>query len=790
MSPGPRPETAPDGTFLLDQPVVLPEVLDILVSGGGPFGTAVAFRAKELGLSALVIDYDDLMKRIRDYAKDKQILPDFGGGDSMQFPKGGPLVRSLEFEPIDKDEMCERWKGLYRRHRVPAQIGVELLGLEREGELWRVLAWNHNTKADHSFRARHVVLAVGRGVPRRLDVTGNVDGLAFGLSDPTAYVGEPACVVGGGTSAAEAVIAISNAKQAASDGSPVFWSYRGDKMPKVSKALAEVFFEAFVGNGNVRYLPNSEPVAVVDADGDAWLSIRTARVAAAGMPIQTTQFEFRKRCCIACIGEDIPAALLAKVGVHQVTGGASNKRRMVVTPLLETRQPDVYLAGDVLSPLYLEAADFEADPAGFVEIKRRGNIKAALRDGVMVAEVIAQKLAGRVVVDVHLEFAGAQPPAPAPSPAPPSSRQAPEAPSTGRVVPLAPCRLVAVLPTGVEANEYPLKPGGATTIGRLGTDIAFADDAALSDMHAVVVADAYGYMVGDKGSAQGVFVQPAGDRGVEIASGTIVRAGRQWLVVADQHGATTLTHYDAAGRRLGGYALKEGANIIGRESPDITIAREDQSLSRRHLAIVIRQGRLELKDLGSANGTQIKIRALFRLADGDRLLLGHQVLRFDDQRVKAQPASDVTFDTSYYNRQRSRIVASAAAPAVAPAAAVGPAMPEVPAAIGPAAPATLPRTTEPGVLFANLGRRVACEKGQTICEAAEAAGIRLDADCHQGACGMDPVRVVSGAEHLNAPGSTERNTLEDLCSLQPGPYRLACMARVNGPVTVETVKQR
>ncbi len=68
---------APDGCFVLKEPVSPPEILDMLVVGGGPAGTAAAFRANELGLTALVIDYDDLMKRIRDYAKGKPILPSF-----------------------------------------------------------------------------------------------------------------------------------------------------------------------------------------------------------------------------------------------------------------------------------------------------------------------------------------------------------------------------------------------------------------------------------------------------------------------------------------------------------------------------------------------------------------------------------------------------------------------------------------------------------------------------------------------------------------------------------------
>ena len=73
MPESPAKEILSDGTYIVDKPVTLPEVLDVLIVGGGPFGTAAAFRAKELGLAALVIDHDDLMRRIRDYAKDKHI---------------------------------------------------------------------------------------------------------------------------------------------------------------------------------------------------------------------------------------------------------------------------------------------------------------------------------------------------------------------------------------------------------------------------------------------------------------------------------------------------------------------------------------------------------------------------------------------------------------------------------------------------------------------------------------------------------------------------------------------
>jgi thioredoxin reductase/ferredoxin/pSer/pThr/pTyr-binding forkhead associated (FHA) protein len=772
----PRPDVAPDGTFILDNPVALPEVLDMLVVGGGPFGTAAAFRAKERGLAALVIDYDDLMKRIRDYAKEKLILPDFGGGDLMQFPEGGPLIQSLQFGPIDKDDMCAEWKGFYRKFNVPAQIGVEMTGLEREGDIWRVTAWNHNTLTDISYRARHVVLAFGRGVPRRLEIPGNVEGLAFGLADATKYVGQPVCVVGGGTSAAEAVIAISNAKSAASDTSAVYWSYRLDKMPKVSRALAEVFFSAFVQNGNVRYLPKSEPVAMIESDGEQYLTVRTTRVPTPDGPMQTTQLEFRKRYCIACIGEEIPKALLEKIGIPLVTGGPTNRERIVVSPLLETRQPNVYLAGDILSPAYFETTSFDADPATFLEVKRRGNIKASLRDGVAVAEVVAQKLeaqkgGAKTLHGSRVELTITQPPPPSPDV------------SCGR--------LITVLPSGVDADEYQLKRGGTTTIGRQGADITFKDDATLADIHAAITAETEErYVLVDKGSEQGVFVQPKPDRGVPVEPGMIVRAGRQWLVIGDPAAPRKLMHYDAAGRLQGTHMLQDGANLIGRQSPNITLAADDPSLSRRHLLISVESRGMILKDIGSSNGTLVKVRGSFRLADGDRLLIGRQVLRFDDESRKARPSSVIKIDLSEIFAPGPPPPAPMPAPApVAQRVAEPP--PVVTPQVAADAPKTLAVAIEPTVFFVGVNRQIPCMKNQTIFEVAEKAGVQIKADCHgQGLCGEDPVRVVSGAEFLNPISAKERGTLEDICSKEPGKYRLSCMARVSGPVSVEIVKQQ
>ena len=811
VAPRSAKEVMPDGTFILDQPVTLPPILDMLIVGGGPFGTAAAFRAKELGLSALVIDYDDLLKRIRDYAKDKLILPDFGGGDRMAFPKGGPLIAQLAFEAIDKDDMCAQWKALYRKHSVPAMVGLEMTGMERDRDVWKVVAWNHNTRTEQALLARHVVLGFGKGVPRRLEVSGDLTGMAFALSDASRYVGKPACVFGGGTSAAEAVIAISAAKAAADDVSSVYWCYRGDKLPRVSKALADVFFDAFMGNGNIRYLPKSDPVAVVGTGADARLSVRTSRLAAPSQPTETTQLEFEREFCLACIGEDIPEKLLASIGVPLVTGGKANRKRIVVSPLLETRQPNIYLAGDLLSPLFLETSDFEADAGAFGEVKRFANIKAALRDGVFIAQVIEQKLQQRRVISVEIE--DLEPAAITREPAVPAAPvQADGGAPAGPAQPPAPrpmpteelsadCVLVSVLQSGVDANEFRLKRSGVTTLGRTAADVTFPEDPSIPERAASIVPSGDGFAV--RGEGGDVFLRIGSDRPLEIGPRALVRAGEQWLMITHSGGRVVMKHYDSTGRALERYEIPEGSTIVGRSSPDITIAPDDRSLSRRHLALKRKGTRVQLRDLGGANGTLIKVEGeLVVLSDGDLIRIGQQVLRFSDDRRSLRPKPNVTFDTSP-RAQAPALADAMRAPAVPPVVQQPPARvapPPVvapPPAVAPAPVVSAAKLTDaglPSVVLKNFDGKeytFAVAKGQTICEASKANGLEIaKGGCYRGACGLDPVRVVSGSELFNPLSSVERETLEDLCSLEPGPHRLACMARVSGPVVVDFIKQK
>ncbi len=747
-------------------------VLDLLVVGGGPAGTAAAFRAKELGLEPLVIDYDDLMKRIRDYSKDKLILPDFGGGDRQRFPRGGELVAGLRFPPIDKDEMCAGWKGLYAEHGVRCETGLEVTGLEPQADgSWVASTWDHGRGRESRVAARHVVLALGRGVPRRFDIPGNCDGIAYKLADAEAFVGRPACVVGGGTSAAEAVIAISEAKAAASDPTAIYWSYRGTGMPRVSKALADVFFAAFVGNGNIRYCGRSEPAAVVTGDDRReYLAVRVDRRAMDGRPNETTQLEFAKDQVIACIGEDLPKALLGSFGIEMVAGGPKGRTRMAVNRFLESRRPNLYLVGDLLSQAYFETDDFDADPAGFREVKHRGNIKSALRDGVLVAQVIHQRLAGRSEIVVEIEEYEA---APAPSPVVRSMVRADDRPGPPAGS-LEPGRveggegggggavLIRLLPTGVEEAEHELRAGGVTTIGRAGCDLSFANDDSLAERHASISHSDDGYALRDDGGASGVFLRVPPARKRRLADGDLLRAGRQFLVASRTEDGWAITHYDAAGAEVGRHALSGKALVCGRQAPDLTLDPDDATLSRRHLAFASDNGSLWVKDLKSVNGTYLRVRNAEPLAHGDRIRVGQQQFVFS---LRPEEALDRGSEPAAATPAGSPVEAEATAGAVAASAEGGVA-----------------------VTFQPAGRTVGIAPGETLCEAAERAGVQINAECHSGICGSDPIRILKGAENLtDEPGDQERETLEELCDLEPGKCRLACLARVTGPVEIELV---
>ncbi len=781
------------GTLKVEQPAELPPILDVLVAGGGPAGTAAAVRAKELNLSCLVVDYDDLMKRIRDYPKEKMILPSYGGGDKLQFPVGGAMLGSLTFDDIDKDELVKIWKGKYKQYGITAKIGHEFTGLQPGADgIWGVRTWNHRTGEEEIYRAKSVILAIGAGVPRRFDIPGNTDGIAFRLDDAKHYVGAPALVIGGGTSAAEAVVAISSAKVAAEDESQVYWSYRGGSMPKVSKALSEVFFNAYVGNGNVRYLAFSEPTAVVTADDKKeYLSVRTDRKVAAGRPCETVHLEFPKEHVVACIGEDLPVKLLQGCGIKVFL--LNNRPLMLVNRDGEVSLPGVFLVGDARGPKYLRCTDFN-DSTTYEQVVEKRNIKAAMVDAVRAIEVVAAR-GGQVIPNA------ASAPAVAPSAPPPPPKEAakavvPPTPSHAADAkpPASEVQLVSLHPDDTPEEQFPLGKE-QIVIGRRSTDIACPDDVYMADAHAALVRRGDGYALEDKSGGSGVWLRAKGATGRAVGENDLVWIGAQILMVTKQGGGWAVAHYNPDGVHQATHAIPEKGLIIGRAEP-VALDRGDLSLSRRHAQFRVEGGKLGVFDLGSKNGTYVKLMAPTQLANGDEFRVASKRFRFEQfAPISKLAASDVVVEAPVPVTPAPAAAAQAAQ--AAPAAAAKPA---------PGAAAATAGGLTVGLKYGEYDLTYAVGADQDLlhayfhnlkerfpdCKVSKEGDPRdhheepLDWECKIGQCGLCAIEIVEGADNFVAadPGSLEKATIEKVRQLDwdPKKYRLACVAKIKGPV--------
>ena len=162
----------------------------------------------------------------------------------------------------------------------------------------------------------------------------------------------------------------------------------------------------------------------------------------------------------------------------------------------------------------------------------------------------------------------------------------------------------------------------------------------LADQYATLT----GFRVLDSGSANGTFLRVRTP--VSLRAGDEVRMGRQCLRL---EGLPTPAGAIGGGRVWGspnqGYhfrllqllegggsaealPLADGDHLIGRDEGGMTFP-GDLAMSGRHAILTIQGEKAFLRDLGSANGTFMRIRGDCDLQVGDHLLMGNQQIRYE-----------------------------------------------------------------------------------------------------------------------------------------------------------------
>jgi pSer/pThr/pTyr-binding forkhead associated (FHA) protein len=209
-------------------------------------------------------------------------------------------------------------------------------------------------------------------------------------------------------------------------------------------------------------------------------------------------------------------------------------------------------------------------------------------------------------------------------------------------------RLIFVHHDGSDGTSYLLR-GDQIDIGRTEGDLLF-EDPYLSPRHARIVSGPTGQVLSVLESRNGVFIRLRA--GASLKDGDMILVGRQVmrfeLVPEHERALRPALHHNVVqfgtnGASAWGRLLQLGPTgvshdvfhlgreqvAIGREEADIVFS-DDGFMSRRHAIVSLRAGSGHLEDLGSSNGTFVRLSDDHLLVHGDVLRMGNVLLRFEN----------------------------------------------------------------------------------------------------------------------------------------------------------------
>ena len=260
------------------------ELRDLVIVGAGPAGLAASLYAREAGLRFVTLEREpDLGGTVRHYPRKKLV---------MTAPVTVPRLGKVGAREMTKEELVALWDRL--AEGLPLRTGVTVKVVHRAGSGFAI------ETNEYGYHSRRVILAIGRrGVPRKLGVPGeDLDNVQYALAEPEAFRGDRVLVVGGGDSAIEAALSLSEEA-----GTKVRISYRGDRFGRI-KPGNRARIEAALERGAIEVLWSTNLAGI--ERGKVWLKHGASRADA--QPLDNDQV-------LIFAGGELPTGFLRECGV-------------------------------------------------------------------------------------------------------------------------------------------------------------------------------------------------------------------------------------------------------------------------------------------------------------------------------------------------------------------------------------------------------------------------------------------------------------------------------------------
>jgi thioredoxin reductase (NADPH) len=184
------------------------DVLDLLIIGAGPAGLSAADAAAREGLLYLVIEKGTIANTIRQYPVGRTM---FSTPNELEMREGA--LQPIREKPT-REELLSHYIHFVLDHDLKINTGEEVFDVSGnfdDGFIVQTRRGQDARERNQTYRARAILFAIGAmDYPRRLNVPGeDLQKVHHRFVDPYAYVRKEALVVGGGNSAAEAALFLS-----------------------------------------------------------------------------------------------------------------------------------------------------------------------------------------------------------------------------------------------------------------------------------------------------------------------------------------------------------------------------------------------------------------------------------------------------------------------------------------------------------------------------------------------------------------------------------------------------